>query len=657
MRTRTLVLLALLCGAHALAAQDAVRPPLLLVPRADTVFVYVEPAAGASGFVVYRSREGEAPVLLTAAPVRTEREPAMLAGALAEDLPLALQAMRASDAGELALRLHADRFGAAVLAMLSRRTAVALGRLYVDAGVTPGAVYTYRVVFTDGAGREGADALTARVTVRDGVLAPPGALRASGGDREAVVGWTYPRYRGDPADVVVAFQVYRADTADAFRRLTATPVLRNDAAPLEYHDREARNGATYRYRVTAVDVLGRESAPSEAGGAAPADRTPPAAPVGLAVQNGDGAVLVTWRLSPEPDVVGYHVERAASLHTAYRRLTDRPLPAERPSFADSAVSGGRSYFYRVVAVDSSGNTSAPSTAILALPVDRTPPLPPAAVTASLEARRLTVRWTRSPSRDVRGYVVYRGESAGAMAKLVSRPIEASAQYVDSGFGGAGLAPGRHYLLRVTAVDSAFNESVAATAEVTVPDDEPPSAPSAFAVRSVHGRYAEAEWSASTALDVRSYVLTRSEGASAPVRVGAFGAAERTARDTALAAGRRYVYTLVAVDSAGNRSAAVVDTLDFGDDISPAPPRAAAARVVPAGVEITWERVASPDLAGYLVYRSVLPTGTYERVTPAPVAELRALDPSGRPGFFYVVRAVDTSHNESASSPVAGVGAR
>ena len=658
MTLRPLALVLALAAATSLAAQEPTRPRLQLVPRGDTVFAYVDVPADAGGFVVYRSRAGEAMARVTAEPVHREREPAMLAGALGGDLPMAMQALRASDEGELFRRLRTDRFGAAVLAMLSRNVATALGRLYVDAGLVPGTAYGYRVVFTDASGRDTERALTASVVVRDPTLSPPLQARSTARDREVVVGWSYPRYAGEASDVVVGFHVYRADGPGAqLRRLTSTPVLRNDAAPLEYRDRDVRNGASYRYQVTAVDLLGRESAPSGEGAASPVDRTPPAPPVGVAVRSGEGSVLVTWRLSPEADAVGYHVERATSQNGLYTRLTTRPLPADAPVLSDSTVSGGRPYFYRVLAVDSTGNASEPSTAIVALPTDRTPPLPPTGVTATVQARRLTVRWAASLSRDVRGYFVYRGESADRMARLLSRPLEGALQFADSGFGNSGLAPGRRYLVHVTAVDSAFNESAPVSVEATVPDDEPPAAPGGFVARGVLGRYVELEWTASGALDVRSYVVTRSGGAEPAVPLGAVARDARSLRDTSALRGRTYVYRLVAVDSAGNRSPEVADTLAFGDATPPATPRFAAARASAAGVEVTWERVASTDLVGYLVYRSALPTGTYERLTPLPVTELRFVDPGGRSGQFYVVRAVDSSHNESAPSPVAQAGGR
>jgi len=666
---------ALLCllalGASGLRAQ-APAPPLRLVAKGDTVLVYLSSALprGAAGFVVYRrpastpTGAGAAWARRTATPVAPERDPSVAAGRLGPDLAVSLRAVRAADAPEMLRRLRADPFAAGVLTYLSRPAAMVLGRLFVDTAASVGAEYDYRVVYTDATGAETNNSLMGRVRVVDVAPAPPGAPAARASDHEIGLTWSYPHYSGEPTDLVIGFHVYRAagvasgpGGAGAGRRLTGTPVLRNDApgAALAFRDQEPANGVPYRYWLTAVDVAGRESAPSPPVTARARDLTPPAAPTELAVRNGDGAVTVTWRLSPEADVAGYHIERSTGLSRPYTRLDRALIPAAGPIWTDS-VAGGRQYFYRVLAVDSTGNASAPSNSIAAEPVDRTPPAPPAALGATATAGRLTIRWVRSPSRDVRGYYVYRGES-GRFVRLSARPVEA-VTFTDSGYGGnAGarvrLNPGGRYTIRVSAVDSAFNESSKVETQVLVPDDRPPGPPSALRVQNVLGRYVSVSWDASSDRDVARYALSRTGDARAPA-VLTFPAAAREWRDTAVVHGRRYVYRLTAVDSAGNVSGAVADSVDFRDLTPPPAPRATSARLVAGAVRVQWERVVSPELAGYNVYRSGLPTGVFQRLTPAPVSALTFADSTGKGGLFYVVRAVDRSGNESAASPVTGV---
>jgi len=661
-RSVLLCMLALAAGAPTLSAQTPA--PVWLVAKADTVFVYLRRAPGAGGFVVYRSpappapRPTSAPVKLTQTPVLRVREPAVAAGQLGPDLQMVLRATRAADEIEMLRRLNNDRFAADMLTGLSRNAATVLGRLYVDAGVTRGAEYEYRVVLTDRAGRESDTAFTTRIRVVDITPASPTALRARVGDGEARLTWSYPPYRGDARDLVLGFHVYRAEgTAGTWRRVTVTPVVRNDASPLEFIDTEVRNGSTFRYQVTAVDIVGRESGPVTTAPTVVQDRTPPGMPQDVIVQEGEGVISLSWRLAPEPDVTGYNVERSTGLGDRFQRLNSTLIPAQRPEWVDT-VPGARRFFYRVSIVDAAGNVSDASNPLSAVAKDKIAPTAPTNVTATANGRRVTVRWPASNARDLRGYYVYRGDAPERLVRLVDKPIIGT-QFVDSGYQQKGLRPGANYVVEVSVVDSSFNESKRTRATVSIADDDPPSPPTAFEARNVLGRHVEVDWSASTSLDVTAYELSRSLVGSAndsTIRLGRYDATKRAARDTTPVHTRRYIYRLIAVDTAGNRSPAVLDTVDFRDFVPPPPPRVVAARATAtgAGVNVTWQRVIASELAGYNVYRSLVPTGVFERVNPAPLRELAFTDRGGRDGYFYMVRAVDRSGNESDKSPVVAV---
>lgn len=641
-----------------LAAQVPQQPPMFLVAKGDSVrLLLTEPPPAFGGFVVHRRLVGTAASFarLTPEPIRRVQQPAVAAGLIGGDLPAVRQALRATDDGELLRRLEGDRFAAHVLGLLYPQVAVVLGRFFAEGGLRRGASYEYRVVFTDNRGNETEREIRGQVQMVDVLPRAPAGVRALPGDGEITVSWTYPRYAGDPTDLVIGFHVYRAEASTGVaRRLTATPVVRNDAAPLEYADTVARNGISYRYQVRAVDLVRREGPPSAVLSAIALDRTPPRMPLAVVAEPGDGVVQLSWQASPEADVTGYHVERSTGLDQPYARLTTTPLPADRPAYADRTAIGGTPYFYRVVSVDAGGNASRPSNAIAALPVDHTPPAPPSGIVVRSAQRKLEIRWRASPSTDVRGYYVYRGDAVDRQVRLVEQPVIGTV-FVDSGYAGAGLAPGGRYTLAVSAVDRSYNESEPVAAEILVPDDEPPAPPTGFWVRNVLGRYAEVGWSSSSALDVRSYVLSRSAPGGAVTAVGQVPAGRLwTIRDTTAVPGATYTYQLVAVDSAGNRSPAAVDTLAFADPTPPPAPRYASAVLTARGVELSWERVVDDALAGYHVYRALVPTGVFERLTPAPTLELRFLDPAGRAEHYYAVRAVDRSSNESAPSPAVRV---
>ena len=67
---------------------------------------------------------------------------------------------------------------------------------------------------------------------------------------------------------------------------------------------------------------------------------------------------LSWEPGLEADLQGYNIYRADAPGGSFRRLNTAPLTG--PAYHDPAVAPGRSYRYRVTAVDRTGNESAPS---------------------------------------------------------------------------------------------------------------------------------------------------------------------------------------------------------------------------------------------------------------------------------------------------------
>jgi fibronectin type 3 domain-containing protein len=630
-------------------------PELWLMARGDTVLVQLpEPPTPYHGFVVYRGEAGSTPELITPEPVRPVRDPVEASHILGGQRDDLMADLRVSSEVELLRRLRADRLTAAVMSMSYREVAEVLGRLYADTGLREGAEYVYRVAFVDPAGEETGEVRSGRVRVVDVEPGRPTGVSAEPGNREAAISWSYPRYSGSPTDFVSGFHIYRAQGAGSdFERVTRATVVRT-GAEARWVDSEVRNDVAYRYRVRAVDMAGREGPFSEVVSVTPIDDTRPAMPSHLVTEAGEDGVRLAWRISPEPWVVGYRVERSLGLDQRYAAVVDGLVPAENPTHLDWDVRGGTQYFYRIIAVDERGGESRPSNPIAVVAIDRTPPEPAVTLTAVPEGRRVRVRWGASPSEDLQGYHIYRGDAADRMVRLTDEPFDGT-EFLDDGSDGEGLNPGGNYLYRIIAVDHSYNESESVEARVEIPDDLPPDPATALQANNIHGRYVEVRWSPSPSLDVARYELARSTlgtaGPGVPVELGTFPADGRDeARDTTVTRGERYRYTLVAIDSAGNRGEEAVAELGFRDITAPPAPRRAEARITGAGVQVSWERVVARNLVGYRVYRATIPTGTYE-----PVSELIAdprifTDHGGREGHYYTVRAVDSSGNESRPSP-------
>jgi hypothetical protein len=90
---------------------------------------------------------------------------------------------------------------------------------------------------------------------------------------------------------------------------------------------------------------------------------------------------------------------------------------------------------------------------------------------------------------------------------------------------------------------------------------------------------------------------------------------------------------------------------LADRTPPAAPAAPIATAAPGAVSLGWSYGAEPDLAGYEVLRGAASGGPYTKLTKVLHSRPAFVDmhaPAGTPSF-YVVRAVDTSGNESPPS--------
>ena len=101
------------------------------------------------------------------------------------------------------------------------------------------------------------------------------------------------------------------------------------------------------------------------------DVFPPAAPTGLeavpgGVAEAEHSIDLSWTPNTDSDLAGYLVYRqqvssSSSPAGSTARLTSTPIVA--PAYQDRTAIAGQRYAYRVTAIDTSGNESAPSAVV------------------------------------------------------------------------------------------------------------------------------------------------------------------------------------------------------------------------------------------------------------------------------------------------------
>jgi hypothetical protein len=121
-------------------------------------------------------------------------------------------------------------------------------------------------------------------------------------------------------------------------------------------------GGTWFYKVVALDAAGNSSAASAQVSAvvtAPADTQAPSVPAGLTTAVSSSTVALTWSASTDNvGVAGYDVHRSAT--SGFTPSAGTKIGTVTSATYSDAVRPVGTWYYRVVAVDAAGNTSAAS---------------------------------------------------------------------------------------------------------------------------------------------------------------------------------------------------------------------------------------------------------------------------------------------------------
>jgi alpha-amylase len=295
------------------------------------------------------------------------------------------------------------------------------------------------------------------------------------------------------------------------------------------------NDATFAYTVTAP-------------AATPTPPQPPAQVFPQVVSS--TAMTVTWTASA-----------GATTYTVYRSLTSAGTYAAIPagtnltgtSFADSGLSPGTTYFYKVSAANAAGPSALSSAGSAA-----TLPSSPATVSATAtSSSSITVTW--SASTGATAYTVYRSlinNNAGDFAPVSGS--QAGTSFVDT-----GLSANTTYFYKVQAANNSgpADVSTATGTATTLPSTQPPppvpEVPTGVTV-AASGSSLVVSWAAVTG--AISYRVSRATASAGPFTVLSSTVTGPSYTDATVAAGTTYFYVVAATTPAGISANSAVASL-------------------------------------------------------------------------------------------------
>jgi fibronectin type 3 domain-containing protein len=499
-------------------------------------------------------------------------------------------------------------------------------------GLAPGSTHTYTVTAVDAAGVESAHSATATATTPNPATSPavPTGLTVSGTtSSSASLSWTETN-NSDPA---ASYKVYEGGT------VVATPTTTNATisglAP----------GSTHTYTVSAVDAAGNESAQS---GSVPVTipnptATPAVPTVPVVSGTTSSSISLSWTEANNSD--------PAASYRVYEGGTVVATPTTT-SATISGLASGSTHAYTVTAVDASGGESAHSVSVTG-------------TTSGGGGGGLTVSLAKTKDWGS-GYTdtgTLTNTSGSAVTGWNVQFDLDSTENVESSANVSYASSAHHYTLTNLSSDATIAADASLTFQFSGDYGSKYIAPTNVAAYTLSAPQSPATptglmvtGTTSSSIGL-SWTETNNSDPAASYRVSEGGTVVATtsttsATITGLAPGSTHVYTVTALDAAGNGSAQsnpVTGTTNGTVNAPATPTGLTVTAATTSSISLSWTETNNSDpAASYRVYEGGTAVAT-PTTTSATISGLA----SGST-HTYTVTAVDSAGAESLhSNPVSG----
>ena len=291
---------------------------------------------------------------------------------------------------------------------------------YVNTGASTGTTYYYRVKAVN---RNGMASGYSNIVSGKAKAAAPAAPSVTAGNSST----GKPRLTWKAVSGAVSYRIYRSESRGTGYSLLGT------TSSTSYVNTGASTGTTYYYRVKAVNRDGMASAYSNiVSGKAKA--AAPAAPSVTAGNSSTGKPRLTWKAVS--GAVSYRIYRSESRGTGYSLLGT----TSSTSYTNTGAKAGKTYYYRVKAVNRDGMASGYSNIVSG---KATLPAPVLNIGLSVSSGKPMLAWDAVPGAT--SYRIYRSTSRGTGYSLLATTTSTS--YVNT-----SAAKGTTYYYRVKAVN-------------------------------------------------------------------------------------------------------------------------------------------------------------------------------------------------------------
>ncbi len=370
----------------------------------------------------------------------------------------------------------------------------------------------------------------------------------------------------------------------------------------------------------------------------------PSAPSGLAATVVTSSrVDLVW-LDNASNELAYRLERrlVGGLFT-----TVATLPSNTVTFTDTTVADGKTYEYRVLAVNGQGDSAPSNLATAVTPSILTPPAAPTSLASSnITTSGVTLSWLDNATNET-GYRLERRLVGGAFA-----PIATLAAGMTS-YDELRLNPGTAYEYRVIAFNASSDSAPSNVLPVTTYTiGTSPVAPNSLAGVVQSGYRVQLSW-VDASNNETGFIIQRRYAGWIWGDVATTGANVTSYQDTTSIGNVTYEYRIVSTNAAGTSSpsdAILVNTANVAGSGPPATPtNVAAIATSSTQVNLAWTDVAT-DETGYKIERRIA-GGTFAQIalTAANATSYADTTVAASTSYEYRIRATRSTTDGSYST--------
>jgi fibronectin type 3 domain-containing protein len=439
---------------------------------------------------------------------------------------------------------------------------------YADVSAAVDQNYSYRVVAFNGvAASEPSNTATANTIRPD---APTSLVANVTSPTHVVLGWTF----AGTADRVL---IERCDGGTCTTFAAIDSVL---PGVTQFEDLTPTGSAIHRYRVRARNVAGF----SDASNLVSADVRLPAAPTNFTATTVSATRIdLAWTDNADNEL-DYEIQRCTGAGCA--TFPDVfSAPAGATTFADTTVTAGLSYTYRIRARAAAGPSEFAGDAT----ANTQPPATPTALAATtISGTQIDLAWTNNAPDAIETRI--ERCSGVSCANFVEIAVVPGAQTTYQNVGGSfPVVLDSTYSYRIRARNAAGMSSYSNTATTNTIQA---SAPNPFSATVIDATSIQLNWTASTP-GVTGYVIHRCDSAGCTTFAPVAELGVMLSAVDAVAAGGDYRYVVRAENSVGLGHPS--DTVSVNTR-TPAAPTGLVAQVLTGAVQLTWTDNADNELS-------------------------------------------------------------